>query len=48
VRGVPGLRASIGVVSLDPLEAAAVGPKVVSAAARLAGILTPEPERALP
>jgi DNA-binding IclR family transcriptional regulator len=48
VRGVPGLRASVGVVSLEPLEAAIVGPKVVAAAARLTEILTPEPERVLP
>ncbi|MFI5615413.1 IclR family transcriptional regulator [Amycolatopsis sp. NPDC051903] len=39
VRGVPGLRASVGVVSLEPLDAAAVGPQVVAAAARLTEVL---------
>lgn len=39
VRGVPGLRASLGVVSLEPLDAAVVGPVVVAAALRLAEIL---------
>jgi DNA-binding IclR family transcriptional regulator len=39
VRGVPGLRASIGVVSLEPLETGVVGPAVVAAAVRLAEVL---------
>ncbi|WP_037315572.1 IclR family transcriptional regulator [Amycolatopsis orientalis] len=39
VRGVPGLRASLGVVSLEPLDAAVVGPAVVAAAVRLAEVL---------
>ncbi|WET79823.1 helix-turn-helix domain-containing protein [Amycolatopsis sp. QT-25] len=39
VRGVPGLKASLGVVSLEPLEASVVGPAVVSAAVRLAEVL---------
>ncbi|WP_409489370.1 IclR family transcriptional regulator [Amycolatopsis sp. cmx-11-12] len=39
VRGVPGLKASLGVVSLEPLEAAVVGPAVVAAAVRLAEVL---------
>ncbi|MEV8606489.1 helix-turn-helix domain-containing protein [Amycolatopsis sp. NPDC051373] len=39
VRGVPGLRASVGVVSLEPLDAAAVGPQVVAAAAKLTEVL---------
>lgn len=39
VRGVPGLRASIGVVSLEPLDAAVAGPAVVAAALRLADVL---------
>jgi DNA-binding IclR family transcriptional regulator len=39
VRGVPGLRASVGVVSMEPLKAADVGPQVVAAAARLTEIL---------
>ena len=39
VRGVPGLRASVGVVSMEPLKAAEVGPQVVAAATRLADIL---------
>ncbi|WP_116044536.1 IclR family transcriptional regulator [Amycolatopsis palatopharyngis] len=43
VRGVPGLRASVGVVSLDPLEAATVGPQVVTAATNLAKTLSPTP-----
>lgn len=37
VRGVPGLRASVGVVSLSRLDEAAVGPKVVAAASALMG-----------
>lgn len=40
VRGVQGLRASIGVVSLDALDADQVGPRVVQAAADLARVLT--------
>ncbi|WP_410634507.1 IclR family transcriptional regulator [Amycolatopsis sp. cmx-4-83] len=39
VRGVPGLKASVGVVSMEPLKAAEVGPQVVAAALRLADIL---------
>ncbi|MFC9253351.1 IclR family transcriptional regulator [Amycolatopsis thailandensis] len=39
VRGVPGLKASIGVVSLEPLDASVVGPAVVAAAVRLAEVL---------
>lgn len=39
VRGVAGLRASVGVISLDKLDAEAVGPRVVAAAAQLAQIL---------
>ncbi|MFI7117652.1 IclR family transcriptional regulator [Amycolatopsis sp. NPDC049868] len=39
VRGVPGLKASVGVVSLEPLEASVVGPAVVAAAVRLAEVL---------
>ncbi len=39
VRGVPGLRASLGVVSLEPLDASVVGPAVVGAAQRLAEVL---------
>ncbi|HVW40423.1 MAG TPA: helix-turn-helix domain-containing protein [Amycolatopsis sp.] len=39
VRGVPGLRASVGVLSLGPLRADLVGPQVVEAATRLAGVL---------
>ncbi|MEV6897939.1 helix-turn-helix domain-containing protein [Amycolatopsis sp. NPDC051372] len=39
VRGMPGLRASVGVVSLEPLDAAAVGPQVVAAAAKLTEVL---------
>jgi DNA-binding IclR family transcriptional regulator len=39
VRGVPGLRASVGVVSLGKLDAAAVGPQVVEAAATLTAVL---------
>jgi hypothetical protein len=36
---VPGLRASVGVISMEPLKAAEVGPQVVAAATRLADIL---------
>jgi DNA-binding IclR family transcriptional regulator len=39
VRGVPGLRASIGVVSLEPLDSVVVGPAVVAAALRLTDVL---------
>ena len=40
LRGVPGLRASVGVVALQPLDPVAVGPQVVIAARTLAGTLT--------
>jgi DNA-binding IclR family transcriptional regulator len=40
VRGVPELRASIGVVSLAPLDDAVIGPRVVRAAADLTAALT--------
>ncbi|GAA2807065.1 IclR family transcriptional regulator [Crossiella cryophila] len=36
VRGVPGLQASVGVVSFEPLKADEVGPHVVAAAAAVA------------
>ncbi|MGH3434683.1 MAG: IclR family transcriptional regulator [Thermocrispum sp.] len=39
VRGVPGLRASIGVVALHTLDAKTVGPRVVQAARELAAVL---------
>ncbi|MBE1580996.1 IclR family transcriptional regulator [Amycolatopsis roodepoortensis] len=39
VRGVPGLKASVGVVSLEPLDASVAGPAVVAAAVRLAEVL---------
>jgi DNA-binding IclR family transcriptional regulator len=39
VRGVPGLRASVGVVSLGPLNAEQVGPLVVEAAEALTAVL---------
>lgn len=39
VRGLPGLRASVGVVSLEPLDADTVGPQVVAAAAALSAVL---------
>jgi DNA-binding IclR family transcriptional regulator len=39
VRGVPGLRASVGVVSLEPLDPDTVGPQVVAAAAALTAVL---------
>lgn len=39
VRGVSGLRASIGVISLNKLDASAVGPRIVAAAADLTRIL---------
>jgi len=40
LRGVPGLRASVGVVALQPLDPAAVGPQVVAAARTLTTNLT--------
>lgn len=40
VRGVPGLRASVGVVALQPLDASRVGPLVVGAARAVASALT--------
>ncbi|MBP2475653.1 DNA-binding IclR family transcriptional regulator [Crossiella equi] len=36
VRGVPGLQASVGVVSFEPLKADEIGPHVVAAAAAVA------------
>lgn len=39
VRGVSGLRASVGVVSLHTLDAREVGPRVVAAASALAAVL---------
>jgi DNA-binding IclR family transcriptional regulator len=39
LRGVPGLRASIGVVALQPLDVDAIGPLVVSAARTLSTTL---------
>jgi DNA-binding IclR family transcriptional regulator len=39
VRGVPGLRASVGVVALQPLDGAKVGPLVVAAARSVAAAL---------
>ncbi|WP_033292074.1 helix-turn-helix domain-containing protein [Amycolatopsis jejuensis] len=39
VRGVPGLRASVGVISLEPLAAREVGPLAVEAAGKLAEVL---------
>lgn len=39
VRGVPGLRASVGVLSMEPLDAKVVGPQVVAAAAALTAVL---------
>ncbi|WP_158888478.1 IclR family transcriptional regulator [Amycolatopsis anabasis] len=39
VRGVPGLRASVGVVSLDPLNPEEIGPRVVAAATALTEVL---------
>ncbi|WP_410601687.1 IclR family transcriptional regulator [Amycolatopsis sp. lyj-90] len=39
VRGVPGLKASLGVVSLEPLDASVVGPAVLGSAVRLAEVL---------
>ena len=40
VRGVPGLRASVGVVALQPLDSGRTGPLVVSAARAVATALT--------
>jgi DNA-binding IclR family transcriptional regulator len=40
LRGVPGLRASVGVVALQPLDPSAVGPQVVAAARSLTTTLT--------
>jgi len=39
LRGVPGLRASVGVVYFGPIRADAVGPQVMTAAAKLAEVL---------
>ena len=39
VRGVAGLRASVGVVALEPLDAAVVGPLVVAAATAVSAAL---------
>ncbi|SDX37904.1 DNA-binding transcriptional regulator, IclR family [Amycolatopsis xylanica] len=39
VRGLPGLRASVGVVSLETLDETVVGPQVVEAAAALTEVL---------
>ena len=39
VRGVPGLRASVGVVALEKLDADIVGPHVIRAAAEVAAAL---------
>lgn len=39
VRGVPGLRSSVGVVSFEPLDGEVVGPKVLAAAASVATAL---------
>src|SRR5699024_6141640 len=41
LRGVPGLRASVGVVSLEPIDADEVGPMVVDTAATLVSALNP-------
>ncbi|WP_020663441.1 IclR family transcriptional regulator [Amycolatopsis benzoatilytica] len=43
VRGVPGLRASVGVISLEPLDSAQIGPLTVEAAGKLAVLLAPAP-----
>jgi DNA-binding IclR family transcriptional regulator len=40
VRGVPGLRASVGVISMEPLDQTVVGPLVVAAAAAVAQALS--------
>jgi DNA-binding IclR family transcriptional regulator len=39
VRGVSGLRASVGVIALGPLDPERVGPRVVEAAATLTEVL---------
>lgn len=39
VRGVPGLRASVGVLALGAIKAETVGPQVLEAAAQLATVL---------
>jgi DNA-binding transcriptional ArsR family regulator len=39
LRGVPGLRASVGVIAMQPLDAAKVGPLVVAAARSVAAAL---------
>ncbi|HEV8569078.1 MAG TPA: helix-turn-helix domain-containing protein [Actinoplanes sp.] len=39
VRGVPGLRASVGVVTFEPLDGDVVGPQVINAAAAVANAL---------
>jgi DNA-binding IclR family transcriptional regulator len=39
VRGVPGIRASVGVVAMEPLDVEAVGPRVAEAAAVVADAL---------
>ncbi|MGH3623619.1 MAG: IclR family transcriptional regulator [Sciscionella sp.] len=39
LRGVPGLRGSVGVVSMEPLDDAEVGPHVVAAAVAIAAVL---------
>lgn len=39
VRGVPGLRASVGVISFQALDGEVVGPKVIEAAAAVANAL---------
>ncbi|HEY0637206.1 MAG TPA: helix-turn-helix domain-containing protein [Pseudonocardiaceae bacterium] len=40
VRGVPGLRASVGVVAMQPLDATKIGPLTVAAARSVATALT--------
>ncbi len=40
VRGVPGLRASVGVVALQPIDSGKIGPLVVAAARAVATALT--------
>ncbi|MBB4687073.1 IclR family transcriptional regulator [Amycolatopsis jiangsuensis] len=42
VRGVLGLRASVGVISLEPFDTGKVGPRVVVSATRLAEVLRVE------
>jgi DNA-binding IclR family transcriptional regulator len=39
VRGVPGLRASVGVISFESLDSEVVGPRVLAAAATVAEVL---------